>query len=742
MRKSSGVWIVAGMAALLFNSAQGWAQDTEAIEYSDEEAAGDVEYSDEEAAGSSEVSAEGESDWSLSYGGEESSEGSEEESEDNLMLWEASAKEASSDDRAKLKPWEFGAMRHHSNLTGSTGLLRMQEAGSGPAGTFGFGVHGTYFKYSDYLIKGDENVGMWGDVNLRITPLDFLEIHYGIAASANYNNKEYPALFQTLGDMDLGIKGFYSFTKLLTLGLDFSVFMLNSVGEVALDWSGTSFGMDALATFDFAGISDDLPLRAHLKAGYFFDRAANLIEDIETDHGGCGADLDGDGNVEYAGCLSPVERTALGIDRNDQFRIGIGIDALLPYVSPMVEYNLEIPVNRQDFICPKDIPGSYDSCMVEESGSGFRQVLTIGARVLLPVEDLAIDLGVDIGLTGYAPTVHEMAAEIPYRIIFGASYNFDPFVEPPPPPPPPVVIEPPPPPPPPARVMGLVHDEESVDTPVSGAVVVYQGMELNAQVSGNDGRFISYELPEGTLTLNVSADGYNDGTFTVEIAETGDVEQSFPLKAVPKKGTIAVMVIDDKDSPMTGIDVKVKGPTDQTFTTDSDGKLEFDTDEGEHKIMIDVEGYLSKRAKVDAILETRTQVQIQLRPKPKKSLVVVKKTRIRIKRKIHFETDSDQIDPRSFGLLDEVADTLIRNPDIKLVEIQGHTDNRGKKDYNVDLSERRARSVRTYLADSGIERSRLQSKGFGPEKPIAPNVTRNGRARNRRVEFHIKERKE
>ena len=742
MRKSSWMWIMAGTFALLFNPVRGLAQDTETIEYSDEEAAGDAEYSDEEAAGSVEGSTEGESEWSLNYDGEESEEDSQEESSDNLMLWEASAAEASSDDRAKLKPWEWGAMRHHSNLTGSTGLLRMQEAGSGPAGTFGFGVHGTYFKYSDYIIKGDENVGMWGDVNLRITPLDFLEVHYGIAASANYNNKEYPSLFQTLGDMDLGIKGFYSFTKLLTLGLDLSIFMLNSVGEVALDWAGTSFGIDALATFDFAALSDDMPLRAHLKAGYFFDRAANLVEDIETEHGGCGADLDGDGNVEYEGCLSPVERTALGIDRNDQFRIGIGVDALLPYVSPMVEYNLEIPVNRQDFICPKDIPGSYDSCMVEEAGSGFRQVLTIGARILLPVEDLAIDLGVDIGLTGYAPTVHEMAAEVPYRVIFGASYNFDPFVEPPPPPPPPPIVEPPPPPPPPVRILGLVHDEESVDTPVAHAVVAYQGTDLNAQVSGSDGRFVSYEMSEGTLTLNVSAEGYHDGTFTLEIAETGDMEQPFPLKAVPKKGTVAVRVIDDKDNPMAGIDVKVKGPTDQTFTTDSDGNFEFETDEGEHRLMIDAEGYMSKRAKVDAKLETRTQVQMQLRPVPKKSLVVIKKTMIKIKRKIHFETDSDQIDPRSFGLLDEVADTLIKNSDIKLVEIQGHTDNKGKKDYNVDLSERRARSVRTYLTDSGIERSRLESKGFGPAKPIAPNVTRNGRARNRRVEFHIKERTE
>ena len=272
---------------------------------------------------------------------------------------------------------------------------------------------------------------------------------------------------------------------------------------------------------------------------------------------------------------------------------------------------------------------------------------------------------------------------------------------------------------------------------MAGAVVDYQGMDLNAQVSGSDGRFVSYEMPEGPLTLNVSAEGYDDGTFTLEIAETGDLEQSFPLKAVPKKGTIAVQVIDDKDSPMAGVDVKVKGPTDKTFTTDSDGKFEFETDEGEHKFIIDREGYLSKRAKVDAVLETRTQMQIQLRPKPKKSLVVVKNTRIRIKRKIHFETDSDQIDPRSFGLLDEVVDTLIRNPDIKLVEIQGHTDSAGSDGYNQALSEKRANSVKDYVISKGIDAGRISSRGFGESKPIASNDTPEGRAQNRRIEIKI-----
>jgi len=709
-------------------------------EYDDEEAAGDLEYDDGQAAGEwvapdAEAGGEAEAEADLGEGLDAEASG------EGALGWEAGS-EPVDDERAERKPWEWGALRHHSTLTGSTGLLNMPEAGSGPPGTFGFGVHGSWFTYTDYLIYKDENTGMWGDVNIRVSPLSFLEIHYGIQTAANYNNKEYPTLFQTLGDMDLGTKWFISPLDWWTVGLDIRMLMLNSVGEVSMDWSGTSVGFDLVSTMDFTEIDDNAPIRLHLLFGYLFDNSANLIEDIEKDNGGCGTDRDGDNNVEYQGCLSPVERTALGIDRNDQFRLGVGIDALLPYISPMVEYMLEVPVNRQDFTCPKNAPGSPDSCMVEEGGTGFRQVLTLGVRLLPHVDDLAIDIGVDIGLTGYAPTVHEMAAVAPWRLIFGASYNFDPFYEPPPPPPPPPCPDCPPPPEPPAYMLGFVHDEASVDTPVPDATITYTGLELNAQVTGADGRFKSYDLPEGTLTVVVTADGFHEGTFSVEVPATGEVEQAFPLKAKPKLGTIAVSVVDDKDSPVGNVEIKVDGPKRSKEKTDMTGRFEIEREAGTYTIIADVDGFLSKRISVDVEPETRSEIHIMLTPKPKKSLVVVKDKVIVIKRQIHFETDSDVIKSDSFGILDEVTDTLLNHPEIRMVEIQGHTDSRGKREYNIDLSERRARSVKRYLVEAGVEASRLDSKGFGPDKPIAPNITGTGRARNRRVEFHIIDRAE
>lgn len=103
---------------------------------------------------------------------------------------------------------------------------------------------------------------------------------------------------------------------------------------------------------------------------------------------------------------------------------------------------------------------------------------------------------------------------------------------------------------------------------------------------------------------------------------------------------------------------------------------------------------------------------------------------------IEFEHNKATIRPSSYAILDEVAQVFIENP-IFVVEVQGHTDNVGNDEYNMDLSERRAQSVRTYLVNKGVPAERLTAKGYGPHKPITSNDTAKGRSMNRRVEFSI-----
>jgi adhesin transport system outer membrane protein len=101
---------------------------------------------------------------------------------------------------------------------------------------------------------------------------------------------------------------------------------------------------------------------------------------------------------------------------------------------------------------------------------------------------------------------------------------------------------------------------------------------------------------------------------------------------------------------------------------------------------------------------------------------------------IQFATRKWDLEPRSNAVLDEIAGWLKSNPDLA-VEVQGHTDSRGERKYNIALSRKRAQSVVTYLEHKGINPARMTPKGYGPDNPIASNKTAQGRAKNRRVEI-------
>jgi OmpA-OmpF porin, OOP family len=123
-------------------------------------------------------------------------------------------------------------------------------------------------------------------------------------------------------------------------------------------------------------------------------------------------------------------------------------------------------------------------------------------------------------------------------------------------------------------------------------------------------------------------------------------------------------------------------------------------------------------------------------PPPKKKKIVVSETEVKLLEPIQFEYNRDTILAVSFPILDEVVDLMKERPSIRL-GVYGHTDNRGGAGYNKNLSTRRAASVVRYLTSKGIAKDRLESEGFGMERPVESNDTDEGRAKNRRVEFKI-----
>lgn len=103
---------------------------------------------------------------------------------------------------------------------------------------------------------------------------------------------------------------------------------------------------------------------------------------------------------------------------------------------------------------------------------------------------------------------------------------------------------------------------------------------------------------------------------------------------------------------------------------------------------------------------------------------------------ITFSTGQSAIQPQFYGALDNLANTLNQYADTR-IQVAGHTDNVGSDASNMQLSQQRANSVRSYLASAGVAAQRMQAIGYGESRPVADNGTDYGRSKNRRVEITL-----
>lgn len=120
---------------------------------------------------------------------------------------------------------------------------------------------------------------------------------------------------------------------------------------------------------------------------------------------------------------------------------------------------------------------------------------------------------------------------------------------------------------------------------------------------------------------------------------------------------------------------------------------------------------------------------------PDHPMVLLGEGQIVIVGKVQFQSGSSKLLATSEETLGRVAEVLTAHPELSQVQVDGHTDETGAPGLNQSLSEQRAERVRQGLVDRGIEPTRLEARGFGASRPLAPNATRAGRAKNRRVEF-------
>jgi OOP family OmpA-OmpF porin len=266
-----------------------------------------------------------------------------------------------------------------------------------------------------------------------------------------------------------------------------------------------------------------------------------------------------------------------------------------------------------------------------------------------------------------------------------------------------------------------------------GALVAGSRIELTqGPVTGEwiteAGELMRSLLP-GTYEVEVHAEGFEPLTTALTIPAGTSFEQRLRIEAEGAlDGRIVINVTDTEGLPIEA-SIRVMGMEGSMVRTSSDGLGERSLPAGSHEIVISAPGFKTSRRMVTLRSGGESLIDVVL----KESRVEVLEGRINIYDRIFFEYDSDIIKPESFGILDELSDTLKDDPSIQLVEIQGHTDTSGSELYNLELSQRRADSVRRYLIESGVSSARLVARGYGE----AVNLRTGDDDANRRVEFHI-----
>lgn len=621
---------------------------------------------------------------------------------------------------------------------GPVGLFRVITGDVGRANNFRVGLSLQIFRQDDFLVsaagglKGDTNSRFLGNLTINYTPWKYLELYLGLYNSSNQNSRPEvppartdPEVILALGDVGAGIKGRLPVTKWFDLALHLGLRFFNSVSGVSVAGNATNFAADLVGSFDLrkAAATSKVPLRFHINFGYLVDNSINLLP-----AGQCAASTGNDPCVRSR----LVEKFGYGIDPS-RFRLALAVDVPITIkrvgVEPFVEYHGEFAVGDKDRVFAA-LAGADQS---------HQHWMTLGLRIR-PVAGLVLDAGVDLALSSFG---FAYGTPLPqWNVLLGAAYAYDPSagsgrtkvvtktitrevlhasVE--------------------GKLRGFVRDAVT-KKPVGGATIKYTTRRATPQLSAEDGSFLSYGFSPGPLALEISRDDYETMKLDTSVPANGETPLEVLLTAKPPSGgTLQIKVSDGEGLPVRATVRITNVQSGAAVDAEPDGPAGFSAKlpGGDYLIDVSANGYMSKSRAIAVVAGQPTSVEVVLRKKPTVSHVSLGRGEIIIRGTIHFGTNNAEIRPDGEQLLDEVADVLVKHPELRRIRVEGHTDNRGNADKNLQLSKARAAAVVSYLVKQGIDASRLESEGYGSTQPLVLNMTPAQRAKNRRVAFKILE---
>lgn len=294
-----------------------------------------------------------------------------------------------------------------------------------------------------------------------------------------------------------------------------------------------------------------------------------------------------------------------------------------------------------------------------------------------------------------------------------------------------------------AKVTGIIKNKKT-DEPVKDLThpkIAINGMVTDSIKVGQDAWF-ELKLPLGkTYQVEAIDSNYTSETTIIHLEDSSEyteiIQNLYVLRneEKPKMATLKGKVFNKKEDKLlenTSFTVSVNGEERKVVAGGGKFSIELPLDSS-FEIKIDAEEFIPSHDSLSLIGESdpiRIEKEFYLTP-----LEVGQKVKIN---HVYFEQSKATLRSESYHALDEVVDLLNHIKSLK-IELGGHTDNQGSAFLNKELSQERARSVKSYLTEHGIDADRLVVRGYGEEEPLVANDTEEMRKLNRRVEFKILE---
>jgi outer membrane protein OmpA-like peptidoglycan-associated protein len=619
-----------------------------------------------------------------------------------------------------------------NSLRGPVGLYYTSLAEVGDKYTVRFRLHTDFFAKKNFFCcegggDGDRHARLRGAVNLGFTFTEWTEVYFNINSSSNRNTRdqgarEDPPTVFALGDMNFGVKGAYRFLN-GGVGLGGQVGLGLLAGSERLRTSKVNFDFAVILGADLRYLTKkEVPVRITGNFGWTLDNSPKLV-DWST--------IDDPLSREVLRFASGVNHSRINTKIAVDFPIRLGKDKQYG-LDPIIEYNWDIATYKEE---------AFIELTEEFGGSPLKRSqawLTLGLRANV-YSGLFLDAAVDVGTT--SPSYEFGPPVPPYQVILGLGWSIDPkprvkqvpvpmddgsgVPEP--------VLE--------GRLLGRVADLEG--NPIADAKVSFPGLASNVILTDEAGMFTSFRFPEGPVTISVELP---DGTVVEQMADvrTGEDVQVDVIADTEAGAAAGDEPIFDgtflgKDGAGIPVSVAIDGMgIQESFESDGSGRIAIALPLGDYKATVSSEGYAPKEIEFSVTEEGAVVSETLAEEGPaivETPLISGNKYRIRV-RKGPFYSGDDLNSERSAEALDQLAAFLKQHPEYNKVEIRVHTDDRGNPKRR---SQSRADAVVSYLVSKGIVASRLEAKGWGDRDPVAVNITSEGRRKNNRTEFKVKD---